>query len=544
MKVRSIEGLLVEPELETITPARIFFSDRIEEIKSLEKAPAIYILPGFIDAHIHIESSMLTPSNFAKIVVPRGTVAVIADPHEIANVLGINGIKFVIEDAKKAPMRFYWTAPSCVPATKFETSGATLGKREIEKLLSMDEVVALGEMMNFPGVINGTEEVMEKIKIAKKIGKAIDGHAPGIMGKDIKKYFGAGISTDHECTSLKEAIEKAEYGVSIMVREGSSAKNLKALWRVSERFEVFLVSDDIHPNDLLRGHLDVLLNEAIARGMNFFKALRAVTSNPSKHYSLPTGRIREGMKADFVLSKSIKKIEVLEVYIDGKIVGKNGRALFKIPQIKSINKFKVKKLKEEDFEIRTGGNEVTVRVISARDGSLVTEELIETLRVDCGRVLADRNKDILKIAVVDRYGMGRVANGFIKGFGLKEGAIGSSIAHDSHNIVAVGVDEKSILSGIKEIVKMKGGLVAVKGKKVVKIPLKIAGLISDEDGVKLSRMLEKVNLFVKEELGCNLKNPFGTLSFMALLVIPEIKISDMGLFDGRSFKFIEPIIKK
>jgi len=541
MRVKRIEGLIVNPELETISPGRIFFTDKIEEIKTLERAPSLYILPGFIDAHIHIESSMLIPSRFAKLVVPRGTVAVVSDPHEIANVLGIEGIKFMIKDAKSVPMKFFWTAPSCVPATEFETAGAKIGEKEIKELLSMDEVVALGEMMNFPGVINRNEEVMKKIEIARKTGKPVDGHAPGLLGEDIKRYFGAGISTDHECVSLKEAIEKAEFGVKIMVREGSSAKNLESLWRVSERFEVFLVSDDIHPDDLLKGHLDLLLNKAISTGMNFFKALRAVTSNPSKHYSLPTGRLKEGMGADFVLSRSIEKIEAEEVYINGRIVARKGKALFKTMPVKPVNKFKVKKFKKEDFLVRDGGEEVSVRVISAKDGSLVTEEVIEKLKVKDGTVTADPEKDVIKIAVLDRYGMRRIANGFIKGFGLKNGAIGSSIAHDSHNIVVVGVDEDSIYSAAKEIVKMKGGLVAVKGKKVMKIPLKIAGLMSDEDGKKLSKMLEKLNSFVKKELGCILKNPFGTLSFMALLVIPEIKMSDMGLFDGRNFRFVDVI---
>jgi adenine deaminase len=544
MKVKKIEGLIVDPELETISPGRILFTDKIEEIKNLEKAPPVYIIPGFIDAHIHIESSMLIPSRFAKLVVPRGTVAVVSDPHEIANVLGIEGIKFMIKDAKSVPMKFYWTAPSCVPATVFETAGAIIGEKEIEELLSMKEIVALGEMMNFPGVINGDEKVMKKIEIAKKFGKPVDGHAPGLMGEDVKKYFGAGISTDHECVNLKEAIEKAEFGVKVMVREGSSAKNLEALWRVSERFEVFLVSDDIHPDDLLKGHLDLLLNKAISAGMNFFKALRAVTSNPSKHYSLPTGRLREGMSADFLLSKSIEKIEAEEVYIDGKIVARKGKALFKTLPVKPVNKFKVKKFKKEDFVLKDGGEEVSVRVISAKDGSLITEEVIEKLKVKDGIIKADPDKDVLKISVLDRYGMGRIANGFIKGFGLKNGAIGSSVAHDSHNIVVVGVDEDSIYSAVKEIVKMKGGLVAVKGKKVVKIPLKIAGLMSDEDGKKLSKMVDRLNSFVKEELGCTLKNPFGTLSFMALLVIPEIKMSDMGLFDGKNFRFTEVIYEK
>ena len=544
MKVKAIEGLVVDPELETISPARIFFTDKIEEIKSVEKAPPVYILPGFIDAHIHIESSMLIPSAFARLVVPRGTVAVVSDPHEIANVLGVEGIKFMIKDGKRVPMRFYWTAPSCVPATEFETAGAKIGEKEIEELLLMKEIVALGEMMNFPGVINRNEEVMRKIEVAKKQGKPIDGHAPGLMGEGVKRYFGAGISTDHECVSLKEAIEKAEFGVRVMVREGSSAKNFESLWRVSERFEVFLVSDDIHPDDLLKGHLDLLLNKAISTGMNFFKALRAVTSNPSKHYSLPTGRLREGMKADFVLTRSIEKIEAVEVYIDGRIVARKGKALFKTLPIKPINKFIVKKFKKEDFVVKNDGEEVSVRVISAKDGSLLTEEVIEKLKVKDGIVQADSEKDVLKIAVLDRYGMGRIANGFIKGFGLKNGAIGSSVAHDSHNILVVGVDEDSIYSAAKEIVKMKGGLVAVKGKKVVKIPLKIAGLMSDEDGKKLSKKLEKLNSFVKEELGCTLKNPFGTLSFMALLVIPEIKMSDMGLFDGRNFSFTEVIYEK
>lgn len=543
MKVRSIEGMVVDPELESIFPARIYFSDVIEEIKRLSGTKGHYILPGFIDAHVHIESSMLLPSRFAKVAVPHGTVAVVSDPHEIANVLGVKGIKYLIRDAEGVPLRFYFTAPSCVPATEFETSGASLGEREIEELLSMEKIVALGEMMNFPGVLNRIPEVMRKIEIARKMGKPVDGHAPGLMGEDIKKYFGAGITTDHECLSLAEAIEKAEEGVNIMVREGSSAKNLEALWRVSERFEVFLVTDDIGPEDLLEGHLDSLLNRALSLGMNFFKALRAVTANPSKHYNLPTGRMKEGMKADFILMDGMERISVKEVYIDGKRVARNGKALFKLPPARPINRFMVKGLKKEDFIVQARGkDEVSVRVISAQDGSLFTEESVVTLKVMDGKVLSSPAEDILKIAVVERYGKGNIANGYIKGFGLKAGAIASSIAHDSHNILAVGVDEDSILAAVKEIVRMKGGLCAVKGKKVLTLPLKIAGLLSEEDGKRVAMKLKKLTSFVKEELGCRLSNPFGTLSFMALLVIPELKMSDRGLFDGRRFQFTEVII--
>lgn len=541
-KKKSIEGLIVDPVNGTVFPGKIWFTDRIHRIERVSSAEERYIVPGFIDAHIHIESSMLIPSRFAQIAVPHGTVAVVADPHEIANVMGVDGVEFMIRDAERVPMRFYFTAPSCVPATPFETTGAKIGIKEIRALLKKDTIVALAEVMNYPAVVHGVSDVMKKIEVAKRMGKPIDGHAPGLRGNDMKIYVDAGISTDHECLSLSEAIEKAEAGMTIMIRDGSSVKDLDKLFDITKKYEVFFVSDDLHPDDLLSGHLDGILRRSVAKGMDIFKALRAVSSNPSMHYQLPTGRIREGMYADFVIIDSIVNFKVKEVWINGEVVAKDGKPLFRVKAIKGINVFNVDYKKPEDFEVKTKGKEAKVRVIEVIDKSLMTREVIETLDVVNGVVYPDISRDILKITVVDRYRGKNVGVGFIKGFGIKDGAIAGSVAHDSHNVLAVGTSDELLTIAVNEVIKMKGGLVALSRRKKVKIPLPIAGLMSNESPRSVINKLSELSRFVKETLGSRLHNPFGTLSFMALTVIPELKLSDKGLFDSRKFEFVSVIL--
>lgn len=534
-----IEGNLVDVLKEQVYPAKITFNDKIINIEKTNKKHNNYILPGLIDAHIHIESSMLVPSRFAEATVPNGTVAVVADPHEIANVLGIKGINYMINDSKQVPLKFYFAAPSCVPATAFETSGACLDSKKIESLLKKKQIVALAEMMNFPGVIFGDKEVLKKIQAAKKLKKPIDGHAPGLTGNQLKKYVKAGITTEHECTSYNEALEKAKLGMKILIREGSSAKNMKALIKLANNYDCMLVSDDKHSDDLVKGHINELLRKAVKLGINPIKAIKLATLIPSLHYKLDTGIIKKKKSADFVVVDNLKNFNVKKVFIDGKLVAKD-KALFKVKPKKIKDSFKVKKKNIKDFIIFTNNKakKSKARVIGVLPDQIVTKELTETLEIENKQLLPNIKKDILKIAVIERYGHNRMSVAFVKGFGLKKGAIASSVAHDSHNIIAVGTNCRDMVKAVNTLIDMKGGLVAVDGNKAVKLELPIAGLMSTENVDIVNKKLKKINDFVKN-LGCKLKAPFGTLSFMALLVIPELKLSDKGLFDGKNFNFVD-----
>jgi len=537
-----IEGNLVDVKKEEIYPAKIVFDKKILEIEKINRKCKNYILPGLIDAHIHIESSMLTPSRFAEIAVKHGTTAVITDPHEIANVLGLDGIKYMINDSKNSPLKIYFTAPSCVPATAFETSGSILDSKKIEDLMKMKEVVALGEVMNYPGVINEDKEILKKIRVAKKYKKPIDGHAPKLSGEDLKKYVSFGISTDHECTTYEEALEKAKLGMKIMIREGSSSKDMKNLIKIADGAECFFVSDDLHADDLLKGHINLLLKKAVSFGLDPIKAIKCVTLNPAEHYKIDTGFLEIGRSADLIEVCDLKNFSVKRVFIDGKLVSKNGKSLFKVKPKKMKNTIRSGIKTEKDFLIFSENKKENVRVIGVIDKSLITKNLSAELKVFDGKILCDLKNDILKIAVVERYGHNRVANGFIKGFSLKNGAIASSVAHDSHNIVVVGTNERYMKNCVNEIIKMNGGLIATDGKKFVKVELPVAGLMSLKNAESVSKDVKRINNFVKK-LGCELRSPFGTLSFMSLLVIPELKISDQGLFDVNDFKFVNVIIK-
>ena len=523
------------------------------------------IVPGFIDSHIHIESSMLTPAQFAKIAVRHGTTSVVCDPHEIANVCGIEGIEFMIENAAQVPLNFYFAAPSCVPATSFETAGAVLDSSEIEFLLKKDEVVALGEMMNFPGVINGDEEVLKKLELARRYKKPIDGHAPLVSGEELDKYLEQYIVTDHECSTFHEAIEKKQKGMKIMVRDGSSAKNMEDLFDFTERINYlknqdsfgiiptevlerrihspifdFIVSDDKHPNDLIEGHLNKSVKKAAELGVDVIKAIEMVTINPSSHYNLDAGAIVTGAKADFIIIDNVYEFNILKTYIAGECVFDGENVLFDVPEVKTQNTIKVNKKTAEDFDILFDGDECEVNVIECYNGELLTGKTTAKLITKDGKVQSDIFQDVLKISIVERYGNNNISNAFIKGFGLKKGAIASSVAHDSHNIVVVGHDSEMMAEAVNNIIDNQGGFSVVSEDFSDSLALPIAGLMTNDDAYKVAEKLGILHKMVSV-LGCNLDSPFMTMAFMHLLVIPSLKISDRGLFDADNFEFIDVI---
>lgn len=507
----------------------------IKCVKPVKKNFKEIIVPGFIDAHIHIESSMLSPSRFAEVVVPHGTTAIVTDPHEIANVLGIPGIEYMMEDAASVPLNVFFTAPSCVPATAFETSGALIDSKEIDKLLKKDEIVALGEMMNFPGVLNDDEEVIRKIAAAKRSRKPIDGHAPLLSEDELCKYVAAGISTDHECTTPEEVIEKRKLGMKVMLRQGSSARNLKDL--ISSGGD-FIVSDDKHPEDLMKGHLDLMLKDAIEYGLDPVEAVQMVTINPATHYHLNKGLISPGRDADLVVIDDLENIKVKKVIINGKLVARDNKPLFSVKPVNLDNSFELESKTVADFEITSNNKDGRVRVIEVADGQLTTRESEATLNVHDDGIQPDLENDVLKISVVERYGHNRVSNGFIHGFGLKKGAIASSIAHDSHNIIVVGTNTEEMAVSANQLIKNAGGLVVVSDGKLDSLKLPIAGLMSNESADQVALKLQVLQDKLKA-MGCKLDAPFMTLSFMALLVIPQLKISDKGLFDVEKFQFVD-----
>ncbi len=526
-----------------IMPARVcIVGDRIASVETTWQTAGegYYLLPGLVDAHVHVESSMLVPSEFARLAVRHGTVATVSDPHEIGNVLGIEGVRFMIENGKKVPFHFFFGAPSCVPATTFETAGAAIDAAGVAELLAMPEVRYLAEMMNYPGVLQGDPEVMAKLEAARAAGKPIDGHAPGLRGEDARAYFGAGISTDHECFELEEALEKAALGVQILIREGSAAKNFDALIPLLKQYpkQVMFCSDDKHPDDLLEGHINRLLARAVAAGYDFFDALSACTLNPVRHYHLPVGLLQEGDPADCILVKDLESFEVLETYVAGRLVARNGESLIaSVADVGTPNRFSVSSPKASDFAVRLAGKKMNV--IKAYEGELITGKFVAEPLVKNGLVVADTRRDILKIAVYNRYHQTPPSVAFIQGFGLKEGAIASCVAHDSHNIVVVGADDEAMAEAVDALVKNKGGISAVgKGESRV-LPLPVAGIMSAEDGQKVAQEYAQIDAFTKNRLGSRLDAPFMTLSFMALLVIPSLKLSDKGLFDGDRFVFAD-----
>ncbi len=500
-----------------------------------------YILPGFIDAHIHIESSMLIPSEFARLAVTHGTVATVSDPHEIANVMGIDGVKFMISNGRKVPFKFYFGASSCVPATPFETAGARLGPEEIDELLSMQEIKYLSEMMNFPGVLNNDPEVKAKLAVAEKYNKPVDGHAPGLKGEEAARYIRAGISTDHECYTLEEALDKAVNGMYIQIREGSAARNFDDLILIMDKYpeRVMFCSDDRHPNDLVETHINDHVKRAVEAGYDPMTVLRACTLHPVRHYGLDVGLLQENDPADFIVVDSLKKFNVLETWIEGVKVAENGKTLIRSVREKVINKFHAGTITPADIQVTAKGK--TISVIRALDGQLVTEALNTRLHTEDGMVACNTDKDILKLVVCNRYEKAKPAVAFINHFGFKRGAIASSVAHDSHNLIAVGTNDEDICRAINILVEQKGGVSLVDGKYEELLPLPVAGLMSNKDGYAVAAAYDKLDKKAKA-LGSSLRAPYMTLSFMALLVIPDIKLSDKGLFDGRKFEFI-PLMK-
>ena len=553
IKKELVTGNLVDIESEKIYPSTITFEDgkisSIEPLINLTNDSLPYILPGFIDSHVHIESSMLIPSEFARIAVTHGTVGTVSDPHEIANVCGVDGVEFMIENGKKVNFKFNFGAPSCVPATIFETSGASITSKQIRQLLEKDEIKYLSEMMNFPGVLNHDAEVWKKINHAKKLNKPIDGHAPGLRGKEAKKYIEAGISTDHECFTKEEALDKLQNGMNIIIREGSAAKNFDALIDLLNDYpnKIMFCSDDKHPDSLVAGHINNLCARAIAKGVDIFKVLKAACINPIKHYNLDVGYLRINDPADFIIVKDLTTFEIRSTYINGELVANNGVSNILSVEEKNINHFECKPIEilHLNYLLPKWGyndeeNIEQAFVIAALDGQLITNKEIVPIsdfNLEDNNIYANPLKDLLKMVVVNRYVDAPIAKTFVRNFGLKSGAIASSVAHDSHNIIAVGADDESLVTAINLIIEKKGGISCVNKTQQKIIELPVAGLMSTADGYAVANAYTAIDAMAKE-MGSTLSAPFMTLSFMALLVIPHLKLSDKGLFDGDSFSFI------
>jgi adenine deaminase len=520
---------------------------KIINIKEKEHDNEQYILPGLIDAHVHIESSMTVPSVFTRMVVSKGTVAVVSDPHEIANVMGEEGIEYMLEDSKKAPLKIFFGVPSCVPSTPFESAGAGLDAKAVDRLLARDDLYYLSEMMNFPGVIMEFPEVMAKLESAKKYGKNIDGHAPGLKGDDLEKYVGSGISTDHESFAYEEAVEKINFGMKILIREGSSARNFETLYRLIDDYpeSVMLCTDDSHPDTLIyEGHIDKLLRRGQEKGLDIYNLIKAAVINPVEHYGLNVGLLREGDPADFIIVDDLKTFNVLKTFIDGNCVYDNGKVLFSVEKAPAKNVFNRGKISIEEVKLdvpASGNNEEPkkkIRVIVAQDGELITGQELTIPKIKNGNLVSDPARDILKMVVLSRYADDPVQIGFIKNIGLKKGAIASSIAHDSHNIIAVGATDEDIVRAVNRLVENKGGIVVGTADNLLDLPLEVSGLMSTLDGKEVAARYQQLNEEARK-LGTLLMSPFMTLSFMSLLVIPELKLGDRGLFDVTKFEFVE-----
>lgn len=495
------------------------------------------IMPGFIDSHVHIESSLLVPTEFARLVVSHGTVATVSDPHEIANVLGIEGVRYMVEVGKKSPFKFYFGAPSCVPATTFETAGATVNSDDIDKLLSSEDIKYLGEMMNYPGVIYDDNEVVKKLESARRHNKPIDGHAPLLGGNDLKKYYAAGISTDHECSSSEEAREKISLGMKIQIREGSAANNFNALIDIikDNPENVMFCTDDAHPHELINGHINRLVKKAIDLGYNILDVIKSATIIPKLHYNLEVGMLQKNDPADFIIIDNFKDFNILKTYINGELVAENGKSLLPKISVDTINNFVAEKVATHDFRVEDKGRDINI--IGVIKGELLTEKLIGRTKSVDNNLVSDVENDILKIAVVNRYENKKPAVGFIKNFGLKKGALASSVAHDSHNIVTIGCDDESMAMATNMIIENKGGFAVYDNDIKTCLPLPVAGIMTNDDAFKVADDYLKIKNLAKS-LGSHLNDPFMTMEFMALLVIPRLKLSDKGLFDCEKFELI------
>ncbi len=541
----TIKGNIVDIIHQTICSGKLFVENgRIKKLETDSSAPdpsLPFILPGFIDAHVHIESSMLVPSEFARLAVVHGTVATVSDPHEIANVCGARGVEYMIENGRSVNFKFNFGAPSCVPATGFETAGDSIDADGIEKLLGQPDIKYLSEMMNFPGVINGDKEILKKINAAHQAGKPVDGHAPGLKGDALQKYRAAGISTDHECFTAEEAEEKLHLGMKILIREGSAAKNFEALIGLlhDHENEMMFCSDDKHPDSLVNGHINRLCERAVAKGIDLFKVLKAACVNPISHYHLDVGLLKENDPADFIIVQDLQKFDVIETYINGIRVAENRKSLINPSPAPVINTFDCLPIRPADIICSAEACLLAGKlpVIEALDGQLITNKLLADPKIENGNIISDTENDILKIIVVNRYNPAPVAKAFIKNFGLSHGAIASSVAHDSHNIIAVGADDQNICNAVNKIIKAKGGISCAHNGETRLLPLPVAGLMSADDGYKVAAAYTGIDAMARS-LGSQLSAPFMTLSFMALLVIPALKLSDRGLFDGTAFQFV------
>jgi len=539
-------------------PAEVVVADgRIASIQESTASPTTYLLPGFIDAHVHIESSMLVPSEFARAAVVHGTVATVSDPHEIGNVLGVAGVRYMLENAAQVPFKFFFGAPSCVPATKFETAGAEITVAEVEQLLDDPRVLYLSEMMNFPGILFGDPECLAKVQAAHARNKPVDGHAPGLRGEQAAQYIAAGITTDHECFTKEEALDKVKCGCKISIREGSAARNFDALYTLLGEFpgQVMLCSDDKHPDELLIGHINLLVRRAVERGIDLYDALRAACITPIDHYRLPVGQLRVGDPADFIEVDSLDNLSVLRTWIGGQLVAENGRTT--IPRVEPAvaNNFHPTRISASDIAVDApADSRFKLQVIEALDGQLITNRLEFPAQVVNEAVHAQLELDILKLVVVNRYFAAPPAIAFIKNFGLKRGAMASSVAHDSHNVIAVGTNDVDIATAINLVMDAGGGLSAAAVAESLRdsdasfaetrprvaevLPLPVAGLMATGTCEEVGHAYGKLDKLVKA-WGSPLRAPYMTLSFMALLVIPALKLSDRGLFDGSKFEFTD-----
>ncbi len=536
--MESVKGNVVDVHNCLVFPGEVLFNEgRIIKVNKLNGSFENYIMPGFVDSHVHIESSMLTPSGFAKIAVRHGTVAVVSDPHEIANVLGIEGVSLMINDGNKVPVKFFFGAPSCVPATDFENSGARITASDIKILMKRDDIYFLSEMMNYTGVITGDAECLDKIKTSLKLGKKVDGHAPGLTGKDLEIYINAGITTDHECSTHEEGVEKIKRGIIVQIREGSAAKNFNSLYKLIEEYpeSTMLCTDDCHAHDLLKEHINGIIAKGVKKGVDLFKILRAATINPVMHYGLPVGMLKPGDDADFIVTKNLEDFNPFEVFIKGRKVYSEGEILFDHNENIRINEnFRSKQIETSELEITPGKSKMNV--IGVLNNQLYTKALKVLPKIENGLVVHDPEKDICKIIVVNKYKDQKCAIGFVSGFGFSEGAIAGSVAHDSHNIIAVGTNDAHIVMVVNKILEEGGGLAAFTGSEFKFLRLEIGGLMTNRDGLEVAESQTEIDKFA-QSMGTSLKSPFMTLSFMSLLVIPELKISDKGLFDVNNLKF-------
>ncbi|MBO6026252.1 MAG: adenine deaminase [Bacteroidales bacterium] len=532
----TMSGQIIDLVGSRIFPGKITVSDnKIAEITELPEAERRYIMPGFVDAHIHIESSMMPPTEFARMAVCHGTVATVSDPHEIANVMGVEGVNYMIRSGKRGHFKFYFGAPSCVPATTFETSGFTLDGNDIEMLMARDDIYYLAEMMNYPGVLADDPDIRRKLAAAQKNGKPVDGHAPMVTGDDIRKYIAAGISTDHECYTIEEALEKVKLGMKILIREGSAAKNFDALIPLMADYPEMLMfcSDDKHPDDLLKGHINLLVKRALKQGYKLMSVLKAASLNTVKHYHLDVGLLQPGDDADFIVVDNLNDFNVLQTYIKGRLMAENGVTKVQYRKEEACNNFHARNITVDDLRVKDEGKRI--KVIACMDGNLITNTIVANPKVVDGNIVSDTTHDILKMVVLNRYEPSKPAIGFINNIGLRRGAIATSVAHDSHNIVAVGCSDEDIVRAINMLVLTQGGMVACSETEFALLPLPVAGLMSLEEGHRVAEDYQRADKLA-HDFGCKLYSPFMTLSFMALLVIPDLKLSDKGLFDVGNFE--------